>query len=337
MVGRIFEGVCSKTKVLITGGAGFIGSHLAEALAKNDEVVVFDNLSTGQEENLKDFLGKSSTRMVVGSVLDRQKLEPLVEQADIVYHLAAVVGVDRVIRYPRATLAVNIDGTRNVVDLCRQSGSKLVLASTSEVYGKNQDVPLAEDDSTWLGPTTVPRWCYAVSKLADEHLALASAKEMTVVIVRYFNCYGPRIDPAGYASVIALFIDQALRGEPITVYGDGSQTRSFTYVADTVAATVAAGAYNGTGVFNVGRAEEISIDDLARLIRESTASDSPIVHQSFPARWGRFEETRRRVPNISRAREALGFEAETELIDGIDKTVRWARERLSEVSTGEVA
>lgn len=322
---------------LITGGAGFIGSHLTESLAENEDVIVFDDLSTGRQDNLKECLESQAANLINGSVLDRQALVPLIRNADTVYHLAAVVGVDRVARDPERTLAVNIDGTRNIIELCGRYDTKLVLASTSEVYGKNQDVPLSEEDDTIIGPTSISRWAYAVSKLADEHLALAGVGDIPVTVVRYFNCYGPKIDPEGYASVIAVFIDQALNGNPLTIYGDGCQTRSFTYVADTVAGTIAAGNYETGGVFNIGKPDEIAINDLAKLVLELTNSASQIVYRPYPSGWGRFEETKRRVPDIERAKQVLGFAPETELVEGLKKTIKWIRENPSTTFKGEVA
>lgn len=315
--------------IVVTGGAGFIGSHLVEALVElGEEVTVVDDLSTGRRENLAGCLDGARVRLVAGSVLDADTLGPLIAEASVVYHLAAVVGVDRVCHDPAKTLVENIGGTRTVLELCRRHEAPVVVTSTSEAYGKNPDVPLRESDDTLLGPTSVPRWSYALSKLVDEQLAWALMKDLPVTVLRYFNCYGPRIDPKGYASVVSIFADQALKGSPITVYGDGRQTRSFTYVRDTVAATIAAGRSGITGVFNVGRPDEISINELAGLIKEVAGSDSPITHGPQPADWGSFEEPGRRVPDIEKARRDLGFEPCVDLVDGLKLTIDWMRSRL---------
>lgn len=313
--------------VLVTGGAGFIGSHLVDALVgKGEEVTVFDDFSTGHRDNLNIDLSGSRVRVVDGSVLDKKALEPLVAAAPVVFHLAAKVGVKRVCADPRGTLETNINGTAAVFDLCQKHGAKMVFASTSEVYGKNSRVPLDEKADAVLGQTTVARWSYALSKMADEYLVL-TRKTAPAVILRYFNSYGPRVDPTGYGGVVAVFIDQALKGAPISVYGDGRQTRSFTYISDTVEATIAAADRTSDGVYNVGRPDEIAINELAEAIVGLTASRSEIVHKSYPKGWGQFEETRRRSPNIDRARAALGFDPRVSLTTGLEKTVDWMRRR----------
>ena len=279
---------------------------------------------------MKPLLRTGQIKEVVGSIVDRSSIEPLIAEADLVFHLAAVVGVERVCSDPARTLFVNIEGSRIVLELCRRFETKVILASTSEVYGKNSNLPLAEDDETVLGPVTVKRWSYAVSKLADEHLALALKDQLPVVIVRYFNCYGPHVDPAGYGSVVARFVDQALREEPITIYGDGNQTRSFTYVRDTVNGTIAASNSNTGGIFNIGNTTETTINDLAALVLAKTGSSAPIVHQPFPARLGSFEEQRRRQPDITKARQELDFDPATSLVEGLKETISWMRQELRE-------
>jgi len=319
-------------QVLVTGGAGFIGSHLVDRLLEEGHrVTVLDNLSTGRVENIAHHLGDDRFRLVVGSILDEATLEPLVQQADQVYHLAALVGVKRVVDDPLTGILTNIGGTENVLALAYKYWVPVLIASSSEVYGKSADLPFREDGEIVLGPTTVPRWSYAHSKALDEHLALAYARRgLPVVIVRYFNAYGPRTDPRGYGSVVARFIAQALQGEPITVYDDGQQTRCFTYVADTVRGTIlAAQTPQAQGqVFNIGRDQETSILELARLIRRMTGSASEIVYIPYRDAYGpNFEESRRRVPDTRRAREVLGFQANTSLEDGLRATIAWFQER----------
>lgn len=316
--------------ILVTGGAGFIGSHLVDALiAEGHEVVVLDDLSVGKLENVAHHLAHLRFRFVQDTILNEAALEPLIRWADLVFHLAAVVGVKYVVEDPLRAIRVNVRGTENVLDLAFRYGVRTVVASSSEVYGKSARVPLREDDDRLLGPTTVPRWSYADAKAIDEYIALAYARQgLPVTVVRYFNAYGPRLDPRGYGSVVARFFTQALRGEPLTVYGDGQQTRSFTYVADTVRGTILAGMKPEAvgGIFNIGSDREITIRDLAQRILELTGSRSEIVYVPYAAAYGPdFEETRRRVPDVSRAREVLGFEAQVSLEEGLRRTLEWFR------------
>jgi UDP-glucose 4-epimerase len=319
-------------KALVTGGAGFIGSNLVDALVlRGDEVRVFDDLTVGRAKNLSPHLENGRVRLIPGTILDFDALAAHVAWADRVYHLAAVVGVRYVVENPLECVTVNVQGTHNVLSLAAAHGVRTVIASSSEVYGKACQMPLREDGDRVLGPPTASRWSYADSKALDEHLALAYARAgLPVTILRYFNAYGPRIAPAGYGSVVARFIGQALRGEPLTVYGDGAQTRSFTYVADTVEGTLRAGTIDRAvgSVINIGSQEESSIIELARLVVERTGSNSAITHQAASSVFGpTFEEARRRVPDVARARELLGFEARVSLQEGLGRTVRWFRMR----------
>jgi UDP-glucose 4-epimerase len=220
-----------------------------------------------------------------------------------------------------------VRGTDEVLEKAYKHWKRVLVVSSSEVHGKSSEVPLREDGDSLLGPTAVPRWSYALAKALDEHLALAYVqKGLPVSVVRYFNSYGPRLDAQGYGSVVARFINQAQKGEPITIFGDGQQTRCFTYVDDTVRGTVLAGTLPEAvgGVFNIGSNGEITVGELARLIRDLVGSDSEIVHVPFGTVFGEnFEETRRRVPDIRRAAEVLGFRAETPLEEGLRKTIAW--------------
>ena len=306
-------------KVLITGGAGFIGSHLAESLvAKGHTVTVFDDLSTGSQNNLWHLKNNTNFNLVGGSLLDQRALEPLVANADLIYHLAAAVGVRLIIDHLLETLECNVQGTENVVRLAHMAGNKkVVIASSSEVYGKSPAVPWAEDDDILLGPTSYGRWGYACSKMLDEFLALAYAKEkgLPVIILRLFNTIGPR-QAGQYGMVLPRFISQALAGEPITVYGDGTQTRCFTYVGDVVnVMTNICQVPEAEGeVFNVGNDNEININQLAELVKETLTSSSPIHHLPYEnAYGGEFEDVARRIPEISKIRRYIDFQPKSDL------------------------
>jgi UDP-glucose 4-epimerase len=315
-------------RALVTGGAGFIGSHLVDALlGRGCEVVVMDDLSTGQLSNLQHLHDDANLQFVEGTVLSSEAVARAMHSCDIVYHLAAVVGVTRVVSDPLRCLLVNARGTEIVVETAASLGCKVVVASSSEVYGKSVALPLAEDGDVVLGPSTVARWSYAVAKGLGEHLALAyAAKGLCAVVVRYFNAYGPRLTLKGYANVIGRFLTQARRGEPLTVYGDGSQTRSFTYVADTVRATVlAAERPEAEGeIINIGNAEEVSVLDLAELVRQAIRSASRIVFVPMAEVYGpNFEEPLRRLPDTAKAERILGFRASVPLADGLRRTATW--------------
>lgn len=318
-------------RILVTGGAGFIGCNLVDALVEQEhEVTVIDNLSVGKASNIEHHLGSDRFHFVNDSILNVGTLEQLVRRTDLIYHLAAVVGVKYVVEDPLSAIITNVRGTENVLELAFKYWVRTVIASSSEIYGKSTEVPLREEDSDrLLGPTTVGRWSYSDAKAIDEYFALAYAKKgLPVTIVRYFNAYGPRLDPRGYGSVIARFITQALQSQPLTIYDDGEQTRCFTYVADAVRGTIKAATVREAAgmVFNVGSNRETSVNELAQLVRQLTASRSEIVHVPYASAYGPdFEETRRRVPDVARAREVLGFEAQTSLEEGLRRTVEWFR------------
>ncbi len=318
-------------RTLVTGGAGFIGSHLVERLlVTGNEVCALDDLSTGQRRNLAHVLDHPRFRFVEGSVLDRPLVAQLVAACDAVYHLAAAVGVRRIIERPRQSIEVNLHGTESVLAAAAPGGHPVLVASTSEVYGKNDAPGLREDDDAVYGATSVTRWLYAVTKAADEHLALAYAREtgLPVRAVRLFNTIGPR-QTGQYGMVVPRFVSQALRGEPLTVYGDGGQTRCFTYVDDAVTAMCRLMACPDAAgeVFNVGQPREVSIGALAVRVRELTGSASPIVHVPYEQVYARgFEDMRRRVPDVSKLRRCTGFAPATSLDEALRRIIAHVRE-----------
>jgi UDP-glucose 4-epimerase len=319
-------------RTLVTGGAGYIGSHLVDRLVHlNHEVTVIDDLSTGNLTNLQAV--HSDIRFVEATILDADIVDTLVAGADVVFHLAAAVGVGHIIEQPLRSLVINTKGAENVITACVKHDRKLLLASTSEIYGKNAKMPMSEDDDRVLGSTTIARWGYSTAKAIDEHLALAHSQHgLRMSIVRYFNSYGPRLDPRGYGSVVANLMRQAIDNEPLTVHGDGSQTRFFTYVDDTVEGTLRAALdLRGEGqIFNVGNDHETSIKDLATTIIAMTGSSSAVQHVSYEQRFGKgFEDTKRRIPDVQRARAVLDFNADVSLEDGLQRTLAWWRKYLS--------
>jgi UDP-glucose 4-epimerase len=315
---------------LVTGGAGFIGSHLAEALlADGHRVLVLDDFSTGRVENVEHLRSNPSFEVVVGSVTNRDATAPLVEKCDGVFHLAAAVGVRLIVQSPVHTIETNVRGTENVLELAARRGTPVFLASTSEVYGKATKVPFSEDDDLVLGATTRGRWSYACSKALDEFLAIAyfHEKGLPVVVGRLFNTVGPR-QTGRYGMVLPTFVDQALASRPITVFGDGTQTRCFADVHDVVKAILALFSNPGArgGVFNVGTREEISMLALARLVKERLASPSEIVLVPYEVAYeAGFEDMPRRIPDTTKLRNLVGFEPRTSLAEIVDRVASHAR------------
>ena len=315
-------------RILITGGAGYIGSHLADVLIDAEhQVTALDNLSTGRITNISHLLEHARFRLVCDSILNTRLVDQLVAEADLVFHLAATVGVKHVVDNPLGCIVTNVRGTEVVLESAYRYWRRVLIASSSEVYGKSEKAPLSEDDDSLLGPTAVGRWSYALSKALDEHLAFAYHRQgLPVSVVRYFNSYGPRLDQRGYGSVVARFINQALDDQPITVYDDGRQTRCFTYIDDTVRGTLLTATLpiaEGKA-FNIGNNRETSILELAHMVRDVINPELKIEHVSYAQAYGhRFEETRRRVPNTLRAKDLLDFEAEVLLEVGLRRTTEW--------------
>jgi len=300
-------------RALITGGAGFIGSHLSDRLiADGHEVFVIDNLSTGSIANIAHLKDHPRFHYTIDTIANEPLLAELVDEADVVFHLAAAVGVKLIVEQPVHTIETNVHGTEVVLKLANKKKKLVLVASTSEVYGKSADVPFREDADLVLGPTTKHRWAYACSKLLDEFLALAYWKEkkLPVVIVRLFNTVGPR-QTGQYGMVIPTFVQQALAGRPITVFGDGTQQRSFTWVGDVIGALVALAASPGAvgEVFNVGNREEITMAALAERVKALTGSASGIVRIPYDQAYeAGFEDMPRRVPDLTKIRALVGYE-----------------------------
>ena len=319
-------------KVLITGGAGFIGSYLCEAyLSRGDEVYVIDDLSTGSLDNIKPFAPNPLFHFVNDTILNREAMLELTGICDVVAHLAAAVGVKLIIDEPLKSIHTNIVGTEIVLELANKFRKKTFLASTSEVYGRNSQVPLHETDPRVYGPTHLARWSYAATKAMDEFLALAyfRTKQLPIIIGRFFNTVGPR-QTGQYGMVIPRFVGQALRNEPITVYGDGTQTRNFTYVEDVVRAVVALIEESSAigEIFNIGGEGEISINSLAERIKSITQSSSPIQHIPYDEAYQEgFEDMERRVPDISKIVNLIGYKNTHDLDAILAKVVEYERTR----------
>jgi UDP-glucose 4-epimerase len=311
--------------VLITGGAGFIGSHLADAyLQRGSDVYIIDDLSTGKIENIQHLKGNPQFHYTIDTVHNHPLTAELVDQCDVVFHLAAAVGVKLIVESPVRTIETNIRGTEVILSIANKKKKKVLIASTSEVYGLSSDVPFREDGNLVMGATTKGRWSYACSKAIDEFLALAywREKKLPTIVVRLFNTVGPR-QTGQYGMVIPTFVKQALSGRPITVYGDGKQSRCFGYVGDVVGALMALMENpKAVGqVFNIGSNQEITILDLAHRIKQLTQSSSEIVFVPYDEAYEEgFEDMPRRIPDISKVGELVGFRPNMNL-DGILKSV----------------
>lgn len=315
---------------LITGGAGFIGSHLADALlARGDSVLALDDLSTGAEANVRHLFDHPGFELREGSILDHDLVSKLGNNVDVIVHLAAAVGVKLIVEHPLDSLLTNIRGTEIVLDAAAELGCKVLITSTSEIYGKNASGPLKEDDDRILGSPFKARWSYSTSKAVDEILARGYWRDRgtPTVVVRLFNTVGPR-QTGAYGMVVPRFVHQALRGEPITVYGDGEQRRSFCHVSDVVTALLQLVDHPGAigDVFNVGARNEVSINELARLILAATDSSSPVVHISYDVAYEEgFEDMERRIPDTGKLEALTGWRATRSLEDVIEDVIEHER------------
>ncbi|HTC92411.1 MAG TPA: SDR family NAD(P)-dependent oxidoreductase [Terriglobales bacterium] len=318
--------------VLVTGGAGFLGSHLCDALLSHGHrVIAVDDLSQGSYTNLAKASQHSNFSFHVLDIADREKLKEVSEGVEVFAHLAAF----KIPRYGDRikTLLVNSEGCHNVLQLAAERKAKFVFTSTSDVYGKNPEIPFSETSASVIGSSTVPRWAYAVSKLFDEHLAFAFSEDhgIPITILRIFGSYGPRQHLSWWGGPQSVFIDSILRNQQIPIHGDGLQTRSFTFVSDTVSGILAALESDDANnqVINVGSTHEISIVDLARTIHRLCGSEEPLHLEFIPYKniSGReYEDVRRRVPDVSKAANLLGFKAQVSLEDGLSRTIEWQRE-----------
>jgi len=320
-------------KILITGGAGFLGSHLADGfIARGDEVFVLD---TGAIAKVRHLLDNAHFQYVHDSVFNLELLDSLVAKTDLIYHLAAVVGVEHYVADPYETLNVNVNGTQNVLKAAYKHGKRLVFSSTSEVYGRNPKVPWGEDDDRVLGSTRIDRWCYSTSKAVGEHFCFAYHKlGLPVTVVRYFNVYGPRLDRVDVGRLFTIFMGQLLRGTDLTVVGNGMQTRCFTYVTDAIEATMAAGVKpeaNGHAV-NIGTDVETTVLDFAKLMLELYGpGKSKVKFVTQEQVYGKsYEDIPRRVPDVTKMRTLLGVSAKVELRDGVARTMAWFRNELAQ-------
>ncbi|HUI52026.1 MAG TPA: GDP-mannose 4,6-dehydratase [Terriglobales bacterium] len=319
-------------RYLITGGAGFIGSHLAERLLANgDKVVLIDNLSTGSMENIRHLKGSDRLSYHLDGIENRQLLAELVDDADIIVHLAAAVGVKLIVESPVRTIETNVNGTQLILEAASKKKKLVLIASTSEVYGKNTNVPFGEDADLVLGATTKGRWSYAASKALDEFLALSYWKEkrQPVIVVRFFNTVGPR-QTGRYGMVLPNFVKQALSNAPIEVFGNGQQSRCFCDVRDTVEALLRLMPLDRAvgEVVNIGNTEEVSIENLARIVKQRTGSASPIQFIPYDKAYEPgFEDMMRRVPSIEKLEAMTGFRPQTSLAEIIDRVSAYFRQQ----------
>ncbi|OGQ27872.1 MAG: nucleoside-diphosphate sugar epimerase [Deltaproteobacteria bacterium RIFCSPLOWO2_02_FULL_50_16] len=319
-------------RILITGGAGFIGSHLAEKYLKSgNEVYIIDNLATSTEENIQHLIDNPDYKNLffptIDTIFNVDKLTELVGICDVVFHMAAAVGVEYILKNPLSSIVTNIRGTENVLDLCRKFKKRVLIASTSEVYGKHEHAPLVETDNSIYGPSNKSRWSYAAAKLMDEFTALAHHREsgLPVFIVRLFNTVGPR-QSAQYGMVLPRFIQRAINHNPILVYGDGKQTRTFTYIDDVVEALIKLIETDKAigEVVNIGGSEEISMKSLALRIKEMTKSPSEIRHIPYDEAFTKdFEDMRRRVPSLEKLYSLIGWKPQINLQTILEKTIQF--------------
>lgn len=322
-------------RFLITGGAGFVGSHLAEKLVeRGDQVTVLDDLSTGSLENIAHLVDSGRLDFNFGSIQDRDLVGKLVDEADFVVHLAAALGVKLILEKPVECIETNVSGTQVVLEATAKSKTPVLIASTSEIYGKSNKVPFCEDDDVVLGPTRKSRWSYAASKMLDECLALSywEEKQLPAIVVRFFNTVGPKQN-ARYGMVLPTFVQQALEDAPITIHGDGKQSRCFCDVRDTVEAVTRLIDAQAFGeVFNIGSTQEVTIEELAVLVRQRVGSRSRILYTPYDQAYGRgYEDMQRRVPSVEKLYASTGFRPRIALTEIIDRTAAHLRSAMAEV------
>ncbi|MFO7888938.1 MAG: GDP-mannose 4,6-dehydratase [bacterium] len=321
-------------KILITGGAGFIGSHLSKSFVEMGwDVTVIDDLSTGRYENIRQLVDRGNFRFIVDTILNTKTLDKLIQECDIIYHLAASVGVKRIVSKPVNTIETNVLGSHTVLSLAAKYNREVILFSTSEVYGKNKNLPFKETDDCIFGTTMKSRWSYGCSKALDEFLGLAYHKEqgLPIIIIRVFNMIGPR-QTGMYGMVVPTFIRQALSGLPITVYGKGTQTRCFTYVKDLVDTVVTfPKKRNGAGeIYNIGSEDEISIKELAEKIKKKTQSKSEIVYIPYEQAYEQgFEDMKKRRPDISKIKKEFGFKPKVGLDEALEIIIEYEKKLMS--------
>lgn len=320
--------------ILITGGAGFIGSHLTEhLLEKGYTVTVVDNLSTGRAAYLEDVMEHPDFHYHEGTIMDEDLIEDLIQKSDVIYHLAAVLGVKNTVDNPLKVIDGNIDGTRIILKIADRYNKKVVFASTSEIYGKNPELPYKENSGRLLGDPSVHRWCYATAKALDEHVCFAYAKNgLPVTIVRFFNVYGPRQTFSEYGAVVPIFITMALTNQPFPIHGDGEQLRSFGYVKDVVKGLEAAMSPAANNqAFNLGASEYVTINELANRIKKLTDNQGEFNYISYKEAYGPgFEEIPARLPSLKKAEEVLNYFPTTNLDSGLQKTIDWYKTGLQE-------
>jgi len=314
-------------KVLVTGGAGFIGFHLVSALLQLGHTVwSLDDLSASRRELLHSLDNNKNHIFIKGSILNRDVLKLCIDQVDVVFHLAAILGVKNTVESPKKVIEGNLDGTRNVLELAYQRGIKVIFASTSEIYGKNKELPFSETSDRVYGAPSIHRWCYATAKSIDEHLCFAYAEMgLPVSVLRYFNAYGPGQMSSHYGMVIPRFIQAALSGQDLQVYGDGTQSRCFTYIDDMVRGTISALKPEANGLaFNIGSNQPITVLELAHRIIGLTGSSSSVQFVPYEIAYGRgYEDMRARIPDLTRSNAILGFAPQVKLDEGLNKTIAW--------------
>lgn len=317
--------------IVVTGGAGFIGSHLVSRLLQmGHSVWNVDNFSSGRREIIDELNQSKKHIFIEDDISNPMSVQKIIDGCDVVFHLAALLGVENTVRNPLDVIEANLNGTRNVLEAAFRGKKKVVFASTSEVYGKNPSVPFQEDTSLRvLGPTSVHRWCYATVKALDEHICYAYAdKGLPVTIVRYFNAYGPR-QSTYYGGVVAKFVENALQNRPLLIHGDGQQMRCFTYVTDSVQGTILAMDERANGrAYNIGRDIPVSVEELAKLIKELANSSSELVYVPYEQIYKKgFEDMKVRIPDLARAGAELGYQPLVGLREGLLRTIGWYRDQ----------